>query len=302
MSKIPEFFYFQYYKGGDNMKTGFVGLGHLGNAMAMRLMSEGVELIVWNRTKEKATDLGAEIAESPSGVAAKADVVFLNLFDSAAVRAVLTGKGGLLEADCREKIIIDTTTNHFRDVVSFHDMLRDRGGYYLESPVLGSVVPASQGNLTVLVSGDSAAYEKARPLLEKIGKHIFYLEKPSFAVKMKLINNLALGTFMAAIAETVAFGEKAGIEKSKVIEILSAGAGNSAVLNAKKDKLLDEDFSAHFSSALMYKDLHYLQDLAWSLKMPLFTGSMAKELFGMTFAKGIEGLDFSAVYKIMKEY
>jgi 3-hydroxyisobutyrate dehydrogenase len=284
------------------MKTGFIGLGHLGKTMAKRLISEGVELIVWNRTKEKTADLGAEVAESPAGVAAKADVVFLNLFDSGAVRAVLTGRGGLLEADCRGKIVIDTTTNHFRDVASFHEMLRERDAYYLESPVVGSVVPASQGNLTVLVSGDAAAYEKATPLIEKIGKHIFYLEKPSLAVKMKLINNLVLGAFMAAVAESVAFGEKAGLEKAKVIEILSAGAGNSAVLNAKKEKLLGEDFSTHFSSSLIYKDLHYLQDLAWSLKMPLFTGSMAKELFGMTFAKGIEGLDFSAVYKIMKEY
>ncbi|MDA8106993.1 MAG: NAD(P)-dependent oxidoreductase, partial [Nitrospiraceae bacterium] len=213
------------------MKTGFIGLGHLGKAMAKRLMSEGVELIVWNRTREKASELGTEIAESPSGVAAKADIVFMNLFDSAAVRAVLMDKGGLLEGDCRGKIVIDTTTNHFRDVVSFHEVLHERGGSYLECPVLGSVVPALQGNLTVLVSGAAAAYEKAKPLLEKIGKHIFYLEKPSLAVKMKLINNLALGAFMAAIAEAVAFGEKAGIEKKEVIDILSAGAGNSLVLS-----------------------------------------------------------------------
>ena len=284
------------------MKTGFIGLGHLGKAMAKRLMSEGVELIVWNRTKEKAADLGAEIAGSPSAAAAKADVVFLNLFDSAAVRAVLTEKGGLLEADCKGKIVIDTTTNHFRDVLSFHEMLRERGGSYLESPVLGSVVPAAQGNLTVLVSGESSAYEKAKPLLEKIGNHIFYLEKPSLAIKMKLINNLTLGAFMAALAETVAFGEKAGIDKAQVLDILSAGAGNSLVLTAKKEKLLKEDFSTHFSCSLIYKDLHFLQDLAGSLKMPLFTGSIAKELFGMTMARGMEGLDFSAVYKVMKEY
>ena len=284
------------------MKTGFIGLGHLGKAMAKRLISEGLELIVWNRTMEKASELETEIAESPSGVAAKADIVFMNLFDSAAVRAVLTDKGGLLEADCRGKIVIDTTTNHFRDVVFFHEMLRERGGSYLECPVLGSVVPALQGNLTVLVSGEATAYEKAKPLLEKIGKHIFYLEKPSLAVKMKLINNLALGAFMAAIAEAVAFGEKAGIEKKEVIDILSAGAGNSLVLNAKKEKLLTEDFSPHFSCSLIYKDLHFLQDLAWSLKMPLFTGSIAKELFGMTLARGMEGLDFSAIYKLMKEY
>jgi 3-hydroxyisobutyrate dehydrogenase len=163
-------------------------------------------------------------------------------------------------------------------------------------------VPASQGNLTVLVSGARDIYERATPLLQKVGKNIFYLEKPTLATKMKLINNLVLGAFMTALAEAIAFGEKAGIDKATAIDILSAGAGNSTVLNAKKEKLLKEDFSAHFSSALIYKDLHYLQDLARTMKTPLFTGSIVKELFGMTFSKGIADLDLSAVYKIMKEY
>jgi 3-hydroxyisobutyrate dehydrogenase len=287
---------------GGIMKTGFIGLGHLGKAMAKRLMSEGVDVVVWNRTKEKAADLGVEVAETPASLIARADRVFLNLFDSDAVISVLTGKSGLLEGGCKGKIIIDTTTNHFEKVLYFHGLLEERGGHYLECPVLGSVVPASQGNLTVLVSGAKDIYERTRPLLEMIGKNIFYLEKPTLAVKMKLINNLVLGAFMTALAEAIALGEKAGIDKAVVIDILSAGAGNSAVLNAKKEKLLKEDFSTHFSSALIYKDLHYLQDLARSMKIPLFTGSITKELFGMTFAKGIADLDLSAVYKIMKEY
>ena len=284
------------------MKTGFIGLGHLGKTMAKRLMSQGVDLIVWNRTKEKATDIGAEMADTPASLITKADIIFLNLFDSDAVKSVLTGKSGLLEGSCGGKIIIDTTTNHFEDVLHFHRLLEERGGHYLESPVLGSVVPASQGNLTVLVSGAKNIYEKARPLLQKIAKNIFYLEKPALAIKMKLINNLVLGAFMTTLAEAAAFGEKAGIDKAMVIDILSAGAGNSAVLNAKKEKLLKEDFSSHFSSALIYKDLHYIQDLAKTMKVPLFTCSITKELFGMTFAKGIADLDLSAVYKIMKEY
>ncbi len=284
------------------MKTGFIGLGHLGSAIAKRLMSEGVDLIVWNRTREKAAALGAEAAETPAALIPKADIIFLNLFDSEAVSSVLEGRAGLLEGGCSGKIIIDTTTNHFERVLYFHELLKERGGHYLEAPVLGSVVPALQGNLTVLVSGEKGVYERARPLLEKIGKHIFYLEEPVLAIKMKLVNNVVLGAFMAALAEAAAFGEKAGIDKAAVIDILSAGAGNSAVLNAKKDKLLKEDFSAHFSSALIYKDLHYAQDLARSMKIPLFTGSIAKELFGMTFPKGIADLDMSAVYKVMKEY
>jgi 3-hydroxyisobutyrate dehydrogenase len=282
------------------MKAGFIGLGHLGKTMAKRLISEGVELAVWNRTREKASDLGTPIADSPSALLSEVDILFMNLFDSAAVEAVLAGKDGLLKSDCTGKIIIDTTTNHFELATYFHELLKKHGGFYLESPVLGSVVPASQGALTVLVSGDKNAFDKALPWIEKIGKTIFFLEKPSLATKMKLINNLALGSFMATIAEALAFGESAGIDKSRVLDILGAGAGSSLVLSAKKEKLLHEDFSTHFSSSLIYKDLHYLQDLARTLKRPLFTGSTAKELFGMTFSKGMDTLDFSVIYKLLK--
>ncbi len=284
------------------MKAGFIGLGHLGKAMAKRLLSEGVELVVWNRTKEKATDLGVEVAASPVRLTEKSDILFLNLFDSNAVQSVLTGDEGVLEGSCEGKIVIDTSTNHFEAAQCFHELLKGAGAFYLESPVLGSVIPASQGNLTVLVSGEQSAFEAARPYLEKIGKNIFFLGEPALATKMKLANNLVLGTLMATLAEAVAFGEASGIEKERVLDILAAGAGNSAVLTAKREKLLKEDFSAHFSSALIYKDLHYLQDLAWSLRRPLFTGSAAKELYGMVLAKEMDTLDFSAVYRIMKEY
>lgn len=283
------------------MKAGFIGLGHLGKAMARRLISEGIELVVWNRTREKASDLGVKIADNPASLISEVEILFMNLFDSAAVEAVIAGKEGILKGECKGKIIIDTTTNHFELVMLFHEILRKHEASYLESPVLGSVVPASQGTLTVLVSGEKIAFDRALPYIAKIGKNIFYLGEPTLATKMKLINNLTLGSFMATLAEAVVFGEKAGIEKAKVLDILAAGAGNSAVLNAKREKLTKEDFSTHFSSSLIYKDLHYLQDLARYLKRPLFTGSVAKELFGMTFSRNLDSLDFSGIYRILKE-
>lgn len=284
------------------MKIGFIGLGNLGSALAKRLVAEGVDLTVWNRTKEKAAALGFHTAESPAALISSSDAVFLNLFDSEAVLAVLSGKGGILEGDCKGKLIIDTTTNHFGQVLEIHETMKTHNISYLEAPVLGSVAPALQGALTVLVSGDKAAFDRALGLIEKIGKNIFYLGEPALATKMKLVNNLVLASFMATIAEAVALGEDSGIEKAKILEILSVGAGNSTVLNAKKDKLLKEDFSAQFSSAAIYKDLHYLQDLAKTLQRPLFTGSMAKELFAMTYSDKLEDLDFSALYLVMKKF
>ena len=270
--------------------------------MARRLISEGVDLVVWNRTIEKAQGLGAEVSNSPAALVSEAPIVFLNLFDSNAVSEVLQGPEGVLLGRCKDKLIIDTTTNHFDDVEKFHKLVSSEGGQYLEANVLGSVVPATQGALTILVSGEKSAYDRALPYLQKLGKSIFYLGVPTLATKMKLVNNLVLGSFMATIAEAVTLGEAVGLDRAQVIEILAAGAGNSGVLNAKKEMLRNEDFSTQFSSALIYKDLHYLQDLSSSLKKPLFTAAVVKELYGMTFTRDMDKLDFSAIYKIFKEY
>ncbi|MBU1137656.1 MAG: NAD(P)-dependent oxidoreductase, partial [Proteobacteria bacterium] len=212
-----------------------------------------------------------------------------------------TGTSSLLSADLTGKIVIDLTTNHYSDVPAFHDMCRSAGGDYLEAPVLGSVVPASQGKLTVLVSGRKIAYDRVQEILRNIGSNIFYLQEPALATKMKLINNLVLGTFMATLAEATALGENAGISKGDILEILSVGGGSSLVLNAKKTKLLEEDFSTHFSCALIAKDLHCLLDLANSLHKPLFTGAITKQLYSRTFEEDIAQEDFSAIYKIFKK-
>ncbi len=282
------------------MKIGFIGTGHLGSAIAKRLIECGHSLILWNRTPEKARRLDAPVAETPSDVARQSDIIFICLFDSRAVRDVLTGETGLLSTEFDGKVIVDLTTNHFRDVLEFHEICKNKGAYYLESPVLGSVVPASQGALTVLTSGELSAYERVKPLLQDIGKHLFYFETPGTATKMKLINNLTLGSFMATLAEAIALGEAIGLDRETVIDILSVGGGNSLVLNAKKEKLKNQDFSTHFSNSLIYKDLHCLQDLAYELKLPLFTGSVVKELYGQTCKEGIADEDFSSIYKLFK--
>lgn len=283
------------------MKIGFAGIGHLGKAIAEHLIAEHFELRVWNRTPGKAAGLGVPVAQTPRELMDWSDMVIMNLFDSDAVDAVMNGPDGLLSGACQGKLIIDTTTNHFDRVVSFHEQVHARGSRYLECPVLGSVVPASAGKLTVLVSGENADFLEARPVLAAIGSTLHFLGEPALATKMKLVNNFVLGSFMATCAEAVSLGEAAGVERARVIEILLSGAGNSMVLAAKKEKLTHEEFSTHFSSALIYKDLHYLQDLCRALRRPLFIGSTVKELFAVTRVRGYDDLDFSAIYRVFRE-
>lgn len=283
------------------MKAGLIGLGHLGRAMASRLTAEGVDLTVWNRTLTKAEGLSVQIASSPAAVMSSVDVLFLNLFDSAAVREVLLNDDGVLKGFCSDKIIVDTTTNHPDAVRSFHEVVGSRGAWYLEAPVLGSVTPALQGNLIMLVSGAQAAFDQAREFMSKLCKEIHFLGEPGRATRMKLINNFVLGTFMVALGEALALAESAGIEKKMALDILAHGGGSSGVLQAKREYLQNESFPAQFSIKAILKDLRYLEDLAGQLHRPVTLVGAGKDAYALAAGTGLADEDFSAVYRSLKE-
>lgn len=282
------------------MTIGFIGLGNLGTAIAKRLANMEENVVVWNRSKAKVDALGFPSKSSPKELIESCDIVMMCLFDSNGVRDVLTMKDGLLSADLNGKIIIDFTTNHFNDVLEFHTLISEKQGRYLESPVLGSVVPASKGELTIVAAGDEALFLTCKPLLEKLATTLFNLKVQGMSSKMKLINNLCLGSFMATIAECTALGVACGIDKAELLDILGAGGGKSLVLAAKTQKLINEDFSPHFSNAAINKDLHCLQDLAYSMNRPLYTASVVKELYSKMREMGKGEEDFSSIYQLFK--
>jgi 3-hydroxyisobutyrate dehydrogenase len=279
--------------------VGFIGLGALGRAVAGRLATAGYPLLFWNRTAEKADDHG-ERASCPAEVVSRAATVILCLRDSEAVWAVTSGASGIFAGQTAGRTIVDLTTNHVELATVLHGLAAKGRAEYLEAPVLGSVGPAARGELTVLVSGEEQAFAATRPLLEVIGKRLFFLGAPGLATKMKLACNLVLATTLAGLADAAGIAEAAGIPREEALEILGAGPGNGVVLASKLDKVLQQDYSPHFSSALMYKDLHYLQDLARMLRRPLFTAAAVKELFALTFTHGVEEQDISVIFPILR--
>ncbi len=281
------------------MIVGFIGLGNLGSAMVRRLASEGVRVRAWNRTRRKAEHLPVELEKTPAVLVTSVEVLFLNLFDSDAVEEVLTMPGGVLQGTCCDKIIVDTTTNHPARVLRFHDFFRAQGGTYLEAPVLGSVVPALKGALTMLVSGEQHGLNGAMPFIEKLCKAIYQLPEPGTATRMKLINNLVLASLMATLADAVALGERAGIARATALDILGSGAGESAVLAAKREKLRQEDFSPQFSVKAILKDLRYLGYLLGALGTTSVLQRPLEELYGRAAGEGLGDLDLSAVLRLM---
>ena len=280
--------------------VGFIGLGTLGRAVAERLAGAGHRLLLWNRTPGKAEGLG-DTASGPAEVVTRARTVFLCLRDSEAVWAVTSGSSGIFAGDTQGRTIIDLSTNHVDLACVLHGLAAKGRAAYLEAPVLGSVVPASRGELTVLVSGEEAALAAARPLLEVVGSRIFFLGAPGLATKMKLANNLVLATVLAGLADAAGLAEAAGIPRERALEILGAGAGSGAVLASKRDKVLRDDYAPHFSAAVLHKDLHYAQDLARTLRRPLFTAAVVKELYALAFTRGLEERDVSVIFPILRE-
>jgi len=161
------------------MKVGFIGLGHLGRAIAKRLIDQGIELIVWNRTISKAEEFaketGAEVADSPADLINKVDRVFVIVFDSQASEEVIFGEKGLADGEIKGKTVIDMTTNHYTYAEVAYRELKKIGAYYLDAPVLGSVIPAMKGELTVVVGGDKEKFEENKVLFEKFCKAIYYV-------------------------------------------------------------------------------------------------------------------------------
>ncbi|MCS7213544.1 MAG: NAD(P)-dependent oxidoreductase [Candidatus Calescibacterium sp.] len=289
------------------MNVAFLGLGNLGRAIAKRIklfFGKDMNLFVWSRNRTKVELFVSETSAVPlkdlSDIPKDVEFVLICLFDSDAVASVID------KIDVSGKILVDLTTNHPKRTPEFYNTVANRGGSYLESPVLGSVIPAMEGRLTVLVAGEEKAYLKVQSILSAIASKIFFFGNniPN-ASKMKLVNNLVLGGFMAVLAEALAVGEKLGLSKDTLIDVLSHGAGRSAILDAKRSKLVNKDFSPHFSVALIRKDLDYLIDYAFASDEKKFLAQSIYSVYDRAKQFGLSQLDFSSVYlmfeKILKE-
>ncbi len=282
------------------MRVGFIGLGSLGKAIAKRLLEQGVELLVWNRTKEKAFELGLPVANSPAELIKEVDRVFLIVFDSQASEEVIFGKDGLVMGGIEGKTVIDMTTNHYAYARMAYEELKKLGAYYLDAPILGSVVPAQRGELTVLVGGDREKFEENKPIFEKFCKNIFYVGKAGDASRLKLINNMVLGGFMQVLSEAIAIGELAGFDRELLIQVLESGAGKSYLLEVKRKKLLERDYSVHFSVDLIHKDLHYAEDMIKNLGAFSFSVQNVKNAYALAKYLGMGGEDFSVLVELYK--
>jgi 3-hydroxyisobutyrate dehydrogenase len=281
-------------------RLAFLGLGRMGAPMAGRLSHAGYDLVVWSRTPAHAEALAdrAEVAASPAEAASKADVAITMLTDGGALEEVVLGRDGLGDGLGPGSLLIDMSTVGPAAARKVAAALEPRGVAFVDAPVAGSVGPAAEGTLAIMVGGEQAAVERARPLLAVLGdpERTWHLGPVGAGQAAKLMVNLVLGGVMAAVAEAFTLGRVLGLSPDDALDVLEGASVAAQTVRSKRDKLRSGDFGeAGFRLGLMHKDLLLALDAARAARASLPGTERVAELFAGAKGQGLADQDYAAV-------
>ena len=265
----------------SDRRIGFVGLGTMGGAMAANLARAGFEVVAWNRTPGRAPDLdglGIRRASSPSHVAAASDAVVICVSDTPDVEAVLFGPDGVAAGAQSGALVIDCSTIAPGPTREFAKRLAASGIHLVDAPVSGGSEGAEKGTLTIFVGGDLADAERARPILEALGKTITHVGPIGSGQAVKAVNQVILAGAYLGVAEGIVLALKFGLDVEQVVGALSGGAAQSWVLANRSGRMIANDYPLGFKVALHRKDLGIALDLARELGADLPVASLAAAL------------------------
>lgn len=275
------------------MSVAVVGLGRMGQALVRRLLDQGTAVAVWNRSPEAmqaAASAGARPLDSLADAWSDGGPVLTFLADDDAVESVC---GELLAAAPEGALLIEMSTVSPAASARVAGSAQERGVAYLRAPVSGNPSVLAAGNLGIMVSGEAAVFERARPLLEAIGANVFYLGEGERARVMKLaLQGLIAGTAQL-LSEAIALGEAHGLDRADMLKVMGGSAVGSPFVGYKTAALVDRDYTATFSTRLLAKDLGLVLDAAGDLPLPI--AQEVDRQTRMAIADGLGDLDFMAL-------
>jgi 3-hydroxyisobutyrate dehydrogenase-like beta-hydroxyacid dehydrogenase len=280
------------------MRVAMLGLGAMGAAIARRLESIDAELRAYNRTPQRGREFverGAVLAATPAEAGDGADIAISMLADGPAVEAVLCGPGGLLGADALPPIVVDMSTIDVQASARVAEATRARGIAFLRAPVSGNPGVVAAGNLTILVSGESEAFARARPVLEAIGPTLLYLGDGEQARVMKLALNVMVGGTTQLLAEALVLGESYGLGREQMLDVIGASVVGSPFVKYKAGPLAADDYTTTFSASLMHKDLRLVVECSNSAGVPVPVTALVQQLLQACIGSGMGDLDFSVL-------
>ncbi|MFN8591486.1 MAG: 2-hydroxy-3-oxopropionate reductase [Thermomicrobiales bacterium] len=291
------------FEGGP---VGFIGLGIMGKPMARNLAAAGFDLVVHNRSRDDVDALIAEgnqftAASSPREVVARAAAVITMLPDSPDVREVVFGEKGVLTSLQPGQLLIDMSTIAPATAVEVHQAVRERGASALDAPVSGGDKGAIAGTLSIMIGGDEADVERAMPLFSAMGKTIVHVGGPGAGQIVKACNQMVVAINYAAVSEALVTGAKAGVDPSRIVQVLSGGLAASRVLELKGPGMIAHQFQPGFRIDLHRKDLAIALETARATAVPAPATALVGQLFEALSAAGRGDLDHSALVTVYED-
>jgi len=282
------------------MRIGFIGLGHMGAAIAANLLRALHEVAVWNRSADKARGLveaGATLVDSPKAAAALSEVTFSMLADDAALKTVLSGEHGVLAGLRPSALHVSMSTISVATADEVASLHRSRGQHFLCAPVFGRPEAAAAAKLFVVASGEAQSLQTATPLLAEISQRVFYLgEAPAAASLVKLCGNFMILSAIEALAEALALGEKGGVPPKKLLEVLTGSLFDTPVYRNYGAAILAKGYRpAGFAAPLGLKDMRLVGQSAETLRVPMPLLGVLRDHLLQAIAQQGEDVDWSAI-------
>ena len=290
--------------------VGFIGLGLMGGPMAKNLAKAGFPLVVWNRTREKAEQLVREstgfdvkAGANPRETAEKADILITIVSDPPALEEVLWGQSqnGAIEGLRRGSIYIDSSTVSPDLVRKIGTSCTQRGVGFLDAPVTGGTWGAEKGELVFMVGGEGEVLERAKPVLEMLGKRIFLLGPTGAGQTVKLAMNLILALQVDALAEALALVNTEGVPGERLIEVLQSSMARAGVLDVKAPFMLKNEFPPSFPLRLMHKDMRLALELAKRHGLNLPAAAASYSTYDAVKKSSTDDPDYAAVARFWKK-
>jgi 3-hydroxyisobutyrate dehydrogenase-like beta-hydroxyacid dehydrogenase len=277
--------------------------------MAANLVRAGFKVTVWNRTRERAeefaaehADAGVRVASRPVAAVGAAQAAITMVPDAPEVEAVLFGPDGAAEGLSMVDLAIDMSTIRPSASRAIGERLRqERGAGFLDAPVTGSRPKAEDGTLTIMVGGDAADFERARPVLDAMGELVVHAGPPGHGSMVKLINNTLAAVNAEALAEALVVARRAGLDVDAMLEVLAGGSGNSTMLELKARPMLERELDPLFKLEHMLKDVRHFLAEAAALGVGTPLAERAGELYGEAEQRGLGELDFAAVIEVAED-
>lgn len=286
-------------------KIGFIGLGKMGFSMASNLLMAGYDLIVTDVDESKARDLeqkGAVYAKNLKEIADYAKIVITMLPSSPQVEEVMLDDEGLLNLLPSGSVVIDMSSISPVSTKLISAEAASKGITALDAPVTGGVKGAEAASLTIIVGGEEETYKNIYPLLEAMGKKIFYAGPSGTGQVVKICNQILVGITCCAISEALVLGTKAGIDPKLLSEILSSGAAQSWLLDNRTPTILRRQFEAGFTVDHQHKDLMLAIEAGNEYQVPLYLTGLSTQLYQAISCKGMGGNDNSCIIRLFEEF